>query len=135
MVEYAGSFHHEKPGRVPLFVHEHFPALYEPEPEIFFERITGVDGSMYRDRVVAYPDLRHPTKILFNVDSAAAHAAPCGPGGQAAPGVGHVHPLGWRYIDGPSAPSACRHRQRRPAPRARVRTAGDQPFARSARRG
>jgi hypothetical protein len=100
MVKYARSYHHEKLGRVPLFVLHHFPALYEPEPEIFFERITGQDGSMHPDRVVAYPDLRHPKKILFNVDSAAAHAALCGPGGRVAPGDAHIYPLGWRYIDG-----------------------------------
>ncbi len=101
MVKYARSYDHETFGPAPLFVLRHFPSLYTPEPEIFFERNTGQDGSMHADRVIAYPDLQHPTKILFNVDSAAAHAILCGPGRRVAPGDTHVYPLGWRYIDGP----------------------------------
>jgi len=115
MVKYARSYGNEEFGRLPLFVLQHFPALYAPDPEIFFERMTGKDGSMHPDRVVAYPDLQHPTKILFNADSAAAHAALCGPGGRVAAGDAHVYPRGWRYIDGAPvcaagapAPSAAR---------------------------
>lgn len=100
LVKYARSYRHETMSPAATFMLERFPALYEPEPEIFFERLTQQDGSMRPDRVIAYPDLEHPKKILFNTESTAAHALLCGPGGRVAPGDARIHPLGWRYIDG-----------------------------------
>ncbi len=100
LVKYARSYHHETMSPAAMFMLERLPAHYEPEPEIFFERLTGEDGSMRPERVVAYPNLQHPRKILFNTDSAAAHAVLCGPGRQVAGGNARIHPLGWRYIDG-----------------------------------
>jgi len=101
LVKYARSYNYDATSPAAMFMLERFPALYEPEPEIFFERLTHQDGAMQPSRVVAYPSLAHPTKILFNSDSAAAHVQLCGPGGRVAPGDARIHPLGWRYIDGP----------------------------------
>lgn len=101
LVKYARSYGHTQMGAIALFVLDRFPASYAPEPEIFLERVAGDDGAMHPDRVVAYPDLAHPKKIVFNVESAIAHATLCGPGGRVAPGDARVYPQGWRYIDGP----------------------------------
>ena len=100
LVKYARSYHYLAMSPAAMFMLKHFPALYEPEPEIFFERLTHEDGSMHPSRVVAYPNLEHPTRILFNTGSALAHAKLCGPGGQVAPGDARIYPLGWRYVIG-----------------------------------
>ena len=100
LVKYARNYNYDAMSPAAMFMLERFPALYEPEPEIFFERLTQEDGAMRPDRVVAYPDLRDPKKILFNTDSATAHTLLCGPGNRVAPDDVRIHPLGWRYIDG-----------------------------------
>lgn len=78
-----------------------FPALYEPDPEIFVERTLGRDGAVHGDVVAAYPAPANPVKILFRADSGAAHAALCGAGGRVdLHGQPSGAPGAWTYLDG-----------------------------------
>jgi hypothetical protein len=53
-----------RPGPAARFVMTHFPAFYNPEPEIFFERSLGREAPPTAYAAVAWPDKKHPTKIL-----------------------------------------------------------------------
>jgi hypothetical protein len=80
---------------------DHAPRLYNPEHEIFFERVVHADGSVLVDGVVGYP-AHAPVKVLFNANSDAVHAALCGAGKGLADDSGLVEmPAGWRYVHAP----------------------------------
>jgi hypothetical protein len=82
----------------------HAPGLYNPDPEIFFERSRNTDGGLDAQAVVVYPRQGPPRKILFNAGSDSAERQLC-PAGQR---LARDLPLaelreGWRYLNG--APS------------------------------
>jgi hypothetical protein len=43
----------------------HFPAFYNPEPEVFFERSLGREASPTAYTAVVWPNRQQPTKILL----------------------------------------------------------------------
>ena len=47
-----------------------YPALYDPEPEVFFERVRRNEGenapNAAGELIYMYPDQQHPTKVLAN---------------------------------------------------------------------
>jgi hypothetical protein len=51
-------------GPVARFVMAHFPAFYNPEPEVFFERSLGREARPTAYAAVAWPNKQQPTKIL-----------------------------------------------------------------------
>jgi hypothetical protein len=77
------------------------PSLYNPEPEIFVERVEGTDGFNDYNKVFAWPAAGKPSKILYNL------ASPTAPGQLCAAGTVLVHGpdevdagVGWRYTNG-----------------------------------
>lgn len=101
-VAFARSYRNVEFSPLARLMLDHFPRLYEPEPEIFLERSVHVDGAARAHVVAAYPSLAAARKILFNAGSAQAHAVLCGAGGRVAlDRAGAPWPGGWRYVDGP----------------------------------
>lgn len=77
---------------------DHAPALYNPDPEIFFER----------SRNAVYPQTGQPRKVLFNAGSDSADRLLCPTGRRLAPGLPVVELRGgWRYLN---AAPACQPR-------------------------
>jgi hypothetical protein len=52
-------------GPVARLVMAHFPAFYNPEPEVFFERSLGREASPTAYTAVVWPNRVQPTKILL----------------------------------------------------------------------
>lgn len=104
MVKFVRSYTHVEFSPAARFMLGHFPAWYEPEPEVFIERTLEQDGSVHGDVVAAYPSAANPVKILFSAESRAAHEALCGAGGEVslARASGN-YPGAWKYLDGPPA--------------------------------
>jgi hypothetical protein len=82
------------------WVLETAPSWYNPDPEIFYERTTHLDGSVSVDGVIAYPDAGQPLKTLYNVRNPTAHQTLCGPGRKLDETDVVVTGQGWRYING-----------------------------------
>jgi len=102
MVKYVRSYTHVEFSPAARFMLGHFPAWYEPEPEVFIERTLEQDGSVHGDVVAVYPSASNPVKILFSADSRAAHAALCGDGGEVSLAqASGEYPGAWKYVDGP----------------------------------
>lgn len=76
------------------------PALYNPDPEIFHDRALGIDVAMPDDSVIAWPDSRQPSKILYNARNPDAGASLCGQGAILDASAAVHMPRGWRYING-----------------------------------
>lgn len=75
------------------------PALYDPDPEIFHDRALGIDGAMPENTVIAWPDARHPDKILYNARNPGAAATLCGQGAILDESAVVRMSRGWRYIN------------------------------------
>ncbi|MGZ5201022.1 MAG: hypothetical protein ACXWC4_14725 [Telluria sp.] len=77
------------------------PGWYNPEPEIFFERVEHKDGFNQYDKLFAWPDHGKPAKLLYNTGSATASRRLCGPDAALIRDE-HVVDVGsgWRYING-----------------------------------
>lgn len=76
------------------------PALYNPDPEIFHDRALGIDGEMLENTVIAWPDSRRPSKILYNERHPGAAAILCGQGAILDESAVVRMGRGWRYING-----------------------------------
>lgn len=77
------------------------PSWYNPEPEVFFERVERKDGVNDRDAIYAWPSSGKPSKVLYNVESRTATSSLCGTAAAPAPGPHEVDAgFGWRYING-----------------------------------
>ncbi|MBS0355072.1 MAG: hypothetical protein JSR83_14380 [Proteobacteria bacterium] len=103
-----------KPFVIPVMLHH--PELYNPLPEIFAERLQGIDtfhpGNMEGSGVYAFPNPEQPTKILVRSDviagEIATRKAHC-------PDITtHRVEFGWVYIN---IPRSCYHQEQagRPA--------------------
>lgn len=103
-VVYARSYQNVEFSPLARFMLARFPALYEPDPEIFLERTVHADGAARDHVVAAYPSADKPRKILLDADNPLAHAALCGSGGRVAlDHAGAPYPFGWRYLPVPYA--------------------------------
>lgn len=79
---------------------DHAPALYDPDPEIFFERSRNVDGGMDLQATAVYPQTGQPRKVLFNAGSDSVDRLLCPAGQRLAPGLPVVELRGgWRYLN------------------------------------
>lgn len=84
------------------FVLAHAPGWYNPDPEIFHERIAHEESALGVQTIDSYAAAGVVVKRMFNAGNAGAGAALCGPGQVLAgdtPLVMADH--GWRYINGP----------------------------------
>jgi hypothetical protein len=77
------------------------PGWYNPEPEIFAERVTHADAFNAIDKVLSWSAPAKPVKILYNARSDAAQRQLCGNDAMAAASSNSVDAgSGWRYING-----------------------------------
>ncbi|MBV6320423.1 hypothetical protein [Duganella violaceipulchra] len=80
---------------------EHAPQLYNPEPELFAERIKHIDNYFDEPEVYAYRYHERVTKTLYHDGTPAAIVKLCGEGGALSPDNAYVDSTrGWRYING-----------------------------------
>lgn len=97
----AQRYDYLDPSPLARWVLAHYPAVYHPDPEIFFERMTHVDGWGEPERSYQYRDARGGVvKTLFNIHNSRFGAALCGPG-RALDAASLVDAgQGWKYVDG-----------------------------------
>jgi hypothetical protein len=82
----------------------HAPGLYNPDPEIFFERSRNADGGLDAQAVAVYPRQGPARKILFKAGSDSAGRQLCPAGQRLAPSLPLVELReGWRYLNGAPA--------------------------------
>lgn len=101
---HAKKYGHTEFSPLARLVLAHAPALYNPDPEIFFERSRGTEDGMDIHGVVVWPRQGPVRKVLFNVESRRVDEVLC-PRGQRLSGA---LPLverrdGWRYLNGAPA--------------------------------
>lgn len=76
------------------------PSHYNPDPELFYERVVHIDGAVREDGVIAYPDAQQPLKTLYNERNPNAATTLCGPGRKPDESQAVLMGKGWRYING-----------------------------------
>jgi len=83
------------------FVLTQFPSAYNPDFEIFSERLRNREGSLPKDTILSFEANKQVRKTAFNVANKEAGMKLCGPGKALAPdtAVSHVDD-GWAYING-----------------------------------
>jgi hypothetical protein len=82
----------------------HAPGLYNPDPEIFFERSRNADGGLDAQAVAVYPRQGPARKILFKAGSDSAGRQLCPAGQRLAQDLPLVELReGWRYLNGAPA--------------------------------
>jgi hypothetical protein len=96
----GGNGRYTRHGTVATFVLEHFPAAYDPDPEIFRERTLGREAPADKHPVVAWPNLERPKKILVARDRALLLPKQCGTGAVESASVTEAG-RGFRYHNGP----------------------------------
>lgn len=80
----------------------HAPGWYNPDPEIFYERVAQAESYPMPERTYSWVIDGAPVKTLYNLRNRSAAAALCGPGRALAPDNRYVDAdMGWRYINGP----------------------------------
>jgi hypothetical protein len=82
---------------------EHAPSLYNPDPEIFYERISHAESNMDPfSQIVVYETGGKTVKALYGAGNPAAGARLCGKGLRLA-AANHVVDAGglWRYVNAP----------------------------------
>lgn len=78
------------------------PGWYNPDPEIFYERVAHAESYPMPEKTYAYTVGGVPVKTLYNTRNPAAAAMLCGPGRMLAPDNDYVDAdMDWRYINGP----------------------------------
>ena len=83
-------------------VMEHAPDFYNPEPELFAERITQRDEYFNELEVYTFSYKGAVTKTLYHTGSAAVITKLCGAGRELSPDNRVIDTTrGWRYINGP----------------------------------
>lgn len=83
-------------------VMEHAPGLYNPDPELFAERITHRDEYYNESDIYIYRYKGVATKALYHTGNSGVAAALCGPGRALAADNDIVDAtLGWRYLNRP----------------------------------
>jgi hypothetical protein len=86
------------------YVLDHAPALYDPDPEIFFERSRNADGGMDASGVAVYPGQGLARKVLFNTAGGKADRPLCPEGQRLSADLSVVELRGgWRYLNGAPA--------------------------------
>lgn len=81
---------------------ERAPGLYNPDPEIFYERLEHRERYPERERAYTYLANGVPVKTLYHTAGQSLGAQLCGPNAQLAPGHAYVDAgFGWRYLNGP----------------------------------
>jgi hypothetical protein len=81
---------------------DHAPALYNPDPDIFYKRANHTDAGPDPQRMARWPALGPVRKTMVHAGNPDADRLLCGPGAKpASPGVGRILRDGWRYVDGP----------------------------------
>jgi len=86
--------------RLATTVLDHAPSLYNPDPEIFFEREMHLERDMPRDSVIVHHGAGGPTKIMRSWSNVHASAGICAPG-QVILSSGSDAGRGWRYLNAP----------------------------------
>jgi hypothetical protein len=80
----------------------HAPGWYNPDPEIFYERVTHGESFPEPEKTFAYRVDGTVVKTLYNERNPAAATTLCGPGRALAPDNRSAGAdTGWRYINGP----------------------------------
>jgi len=78
------------------------PGLYNPEPEVFFERAKNAEAVMDTAAFASFQRDGVPLKTVYNRHNAQIDATLCGPGQMLSPENSYVKVRGdWRYINGP----------------------------------
>lgn len=78
------------------------PGWYNPDPEIFYERVAHAESYPMPEKTYTYAVDGVPVKTLYNLRNPGAATALCGPGRTLAPDNRSVEAdMGWRYINGP----------------------------------
>jgi hypothetical protein len=96
------DYHYTAFSPLAMSVMKHAPALYNPEPELFGERVQHSDSFIQENQVYTVEFEGHPLKTMYHADTPEAQVKLCGPGGRVAPQQRHTDSTrGWRYIDGP----------------------------------
>lgn len=89
------------------WVLDHAPSLYNPDPEVFFERETHKEQDLARDRVIVHSGPGGPTKLMRSWMNTTDSGGACPPG-QAISSPGVSAAQGWEYYNAPFACSAAR---------------------------
>lgn len=84
------------------WVFRKIPNLYNPEPEIFAERLLGKDGYLDTQRSYVVTNNGRPVKILVHPTNMNLDQQVCGTSGYVSSGVQHVNSShGWKYLNAP----------------------------------
>lgn len=97
---HARSYHHLEFSPLGAWVLRTAPGWYDPDPELFLERVVHRDGAVREDGVIAYPNADRPLKTLYNARNREATLALCGPGRRLLDDDVVQMAQGWRYING-----------------------------------
>lgn len=79
----------------------HFPAAYNPVPEIFYERSLGWEWEPNREDVVVWPYRGEPGKVMVRNGHRAESTRICPEGGEILSDSVTSASGGWRYLDAP----------------------------------
>lgn len=93
------DFVHLSPGAE--LVLRHFPGVYNPEPEIFFERVTHQEKIMENSRVYVFAPDGIPLKVLVHQQHGPIDQDVCGKGRHLSKYTSSEAGSGWRYYNGP----------------------------------
>lgn len=97
---HARSYHSVQFSRLADAVLRHAPALYNPDPEIFRERLASAELPMDPETVYSYKDGERVRKTLYNARHEGGVRLLCGAGrvlAEPGPDAGYG---GWRYVNG-----------------------------------
>jgi hypothetical protein len=86
--------------RLATWVLDHAPGLYNPDPEIFFEREQQMEQELAKDRVIVHRSASGPTKVMRAWSNTANSGGVCPPGQKlVSPGASTAD--GWDYFNAP----------------------------------
>ena len=91
-----------------LWVLTHFPSLYNPDPEIFYERSVGNEWNMPPDLSYVYQQNGVPLKLIHHESNGDASAGLCAQGESLQGSRLRTADRGWQYLH---APFLCRSAQ------------------------
>jgi hypothetical protein len=104
---FGGRYSYTRHTLIARFALRHLPGLYNPVPEIFYERSLGWEVPTEKANIVIWPEHGAPEKIMLREGYAPVSERVCPDGGEILSDAVHVTSAGYTYLD---APFRCRAR-------------------------